>query len=395
LDLGAERAGFDVVLALDTDAAAVATYRANLGAKANCADVSTYDAHRLPGRIDLLLGGPPCQGFSTAGTKRPDDPRNFLWRNYVEVLRRARPAAFVMENVLGFLQHQLQFTHALREACGDAYAVVFRKANTQFYGVPQHRYRLFVIGIRRDVSRNVPWPQPAVREEWGYRKLHGGMISIQEALEDLGPAGFKTKDSLMEPGVPDHVAVPLEPLHASICAHVPNGGSLKDIPPQHLPGTYSGRDRSGDPGWFWYYRKPLPRLPARTVLASLGPTLATIQAPDVEYRRQRGRFRWVPIAAEEHTDLDGYYTSPIAPRRLTLRECARLQSFPDWFRFHGSLAACHRQVGNAVPPEFARQLCAAIKAVLVGESCGKQGGHVLQPADIRSVHLARQFELEL
>ena len=370
LDLGAERAGFEVVLALDSDIHAVTTYGKNLAANAKCADVTTYSARQLPARVDLLLGGPPCQGFSTAGSKRADDPRNVLWRHYIHVLEKVRPAAFVMENVLGFLQYEAQFAQALREACGNSYGVTFRRVNTQFYGVPQHRYRVFVVGLRRDVGHSVPWPTPAIGEEWGYRKRLPGLISIQAALEDLGPADFGKKETVLDDGASDHVAIPFEPVHARICTHIPNGGSLKDVPPMRLPSTYSSRSRSGDPGWFWYYRKPLPELPGRTVLASLGPTLATIQAPDVEYKKEGGRYRWVPVVPNEHTDHEGCYTSPIPTRRLTLRECARLQTFPDWFQFHGSLIARHRQVGNAVPPEFARQLCTAIKAALDGELTG-------------------------
>ena len=105
-------------------------------------------------------------------------------------------------------------------------------------------------------------------------------------------------------------------------------------------------------------------LPARGVIASIRPIYATILAPDVAIKGQAGDWRWEAINPSDYLDRNDYYTSPVSPRRLTIRECARLQTFPDWFKFQGSPLQNHRQIGNAVPVQFARRLCEAV-AVLI------------------------------
>ena len=145
--------------------------------------------------------------------------------------------------------------------------------------------------------------------------------------------------------------------------HIPNGGSLKDIPDSCLPEPYAGRARTNG-GWTWYYRKPRPELPARGVIDSIRPIYATIIAPDVYVKGKPGSFHWEAVDRHTHTDKNGYYSSPVPQRRLTLRECARLQTFPDWFAFEGTPLQIHRQIGNAVPVEFARRLCEAVAQLI-------------------------------
>jgi DNA (cytosine-5)-methyltransferase 1 len=364
LDLGAERAGFDVLGAYDHDEDAVASYNANLSGKATCAEVEGLGKKALP-RVNLLLGGPPCQGFSTAGAKKENDPRNRLWEFYVHTLASVEPEVFLLENVLGFQAHEAEFRRTVAEATKGAYLVEFRKLNAQLYGVPQHRYRLFAMGVRRDFSASVPWPKTLVRDEWGYRKRIPGLITMREAIEDLGPPRLLGRRDEISDGS-DHVSLMLERNHEQIARHIPNGGSLKDIPANRLPRPYRGRPRDGDPGWFWYYRKPDPTLPGRTVLATLTPTFATALAPDVEYKRIGRRWVWSAVEAAPHTDTRGLYSSPVEQRRLSVRECARLQTFPDWFEWVGSAISRHRQIGNAVPCDLGLRLCEAIRSSLDG-----------------------------
>jgi DNA (cytosine-5)-methyltransferase 1 len=285
----------------------------------------------------------------------------------------------VLENVVGFLTHQYQFQAALRSACGDRYVTTFRKVNMQFYGVPQHRYRVIVIGALRDFGTDVGWPEPDCPEVGGYRRYFPSLISMKDALEDLGPASAVDRRAKDVRFGQDHVYVPFESRHYDICRHIPNGGSLKDIPDKYLPSQYAGRNRVRNRGWMQYYRKPLPDLPGRTVLASIGPTFSTIQAPDVNYHFKDGRWHWKCISPAGYTSRDGLYTSPVEPRRLTIRECARLQTFPDWFRFEGNVLSCYRMIGNAVPCEYARRLCVAIHRLISGEG-GPQGTQQLSLA---------------
>ena len=353
LDLGSILAGFQPVYAADHDSIAVDTYNSNIGDHAECVDLAESAIPDNASGVDLLLGGPPCQGFSSAGPKNTEDPRNQLWRHYLEYVEAWRPKVFLMENVHGFLREFPAFSQHVEDVLGGDYKVFCRRFVTQYYGVPQFRDRIIVQGVRRDVASGPNWPSPTSPEVYHYTKPFPTAISMSRALGDLGPVGGSGCSLL------DHESVPLNPGDSQIALHIPNGGSLKDIPDAHLPNTYAGRERT-DSGWTWYYRKPRPDLPGRGVIASIRPIYATILAPDVLVKGKPGSWRWEPIDPKEHTDRNGYYTSPVPPRRLTIRECARLQTFPDWFKFQGTPLQVHRQIGNAVPVEFARRLCKAV-----------------------------------
>jgi len=207
-------------------------------------------------------------------------------------------------------------------------------------------------------------------ETFDYTGEFAGMISMREALQDLGPARNAT--DRFGDGEQDHVFVSLATEDAAIAVHIPNGGSLKNIPDRHLPDLYAGRAR-GIRGWTWYYRKPRPQLPGRSVIASIRPIYATILAPDVWCEARKGGWAWSHIPPSEYTSTDGLYTSPVPPRRLTVRECARLQTFPDEFRFCGTLLEKHRMIGNAVPCEFSRRLCDTLRKLLDGEIAAPEG----------------------
>ena len=368
-DLGASHAGFTLVGAYDSDPIAIETYRRHVSPHAEVCDLAHEDVTRLPKRIDLVIGGPPCQGFSSAGSKTHDDKRNFLWTAYLRVIAHVRPKAFVFENVYGFVREYEAFSTALTRELDDEYAFSYRRMNAEYYGVPQARRRLFIVGIRRDISTRVPWPKPLIPEISNQRKEGGwnvvpGMISMDTALADLGPATASSNLHERIWGNP-HEYVELERTHALIAPHVPNGGSLRRIPNAHLPQTYQGR-RVTHTGWPWYYRKPDPRFPGRTVTALIGPTYSEILAPDVVPVYVGNRWRWDVVDPVEHTAADGLYTSPVAQRRLTVRECARLQTFPDEFEFFGTMKEKHRQIGNAVPVDLARLLCSAVADALNG-----------------------------
>lgn len=365
MDLGAELAGFDIVFAADADPLAIETYNLNLRGRAQERDLSQPFAHLLPRDVDLLLGGPPCQGFSSAGSKKISDPRNQLWKAYLEAVAESRPKVFVMENVTGFGRELSAFIDAVHNETSDAYLIRERDVVTQFYGVPQFRHRKIVIGVRRNLNLGWPWPTPVAEEHHDYTRASEGLISLQHALSDLGPpADF---NRLGTDDGSDHICVPLAGNDLEIACHIPNGGSLKDIPDSKLPPPYAGRERAGVRGWQWYYRKPRPHLPGRTVLASIRPIYATVLFPDVWLEETTGGWAWKPVPREDYTDRDGYYTSPVPPRRLTVRECARLQTFPDSFRFSGNVLDKHRQIGNAVPVEFSRRLCDAVRRMLDGD----------------------------
>jgi DNA (cytosine-5)-methyltransferase 1 len=358
MDLGASLAGFSWIYSADNDPSAVASYKRNVDKKIELVELSCSAIdHSLRG-VDLLLGGPPCQGFSSAGPKNADDPRNKQWHHYLEYVRAWEPKVFLIENVPGFKKEFSAFAQAVESELQGRYRLFSRRFITQYYGVPQFRDRLLIQGVRSDIARGPSWPEPTSPEVFSYTQQFETAISMSEALQDLGPP-----DASYSRSASDHWGVPLGAVDSSIGIHIPNGGSLKDIPDKHLPAPYVGRPRTNG-GWTWYFRKPRPELPSRGVIASIRPNYATILAPDVFVKGKPGAWRWEPVDQRDYTDKNGYYTSPVAPRRLTMRECARLQTFPDWFEFEGSPLQIYRQIGNAVPVEFARRLCEAMARLI-------------------------------
>ena len=357
LDLGAILAGLRPIYAADHDGVAVDTYRNNIGNHACCVDLAKSKISREFAGVDVLLGGPPCQGFSSAGPKNAQDPRNKLWQHYLEYVRAWQPKVFLMENVPGFRREFSAFAKKAETVLSGRYKLFCKRFVTQYYGVPQFRDRLIIQGVRNDVAHGPAWPSPTSPEVWNYTKRFPTAISMSLALGDLGPSNTNLSCNS------DHRPVPLGEGDDLIARHIPNGGSLKDIPDSDLPEPYSRRERTHG-GWTWYYRKPRPELPARGVIASIRPIYATILAPDVYVKGKPGAWRWEAVDRHAHTDKKGYYTSPLPQRRLTVRECARLQTFPDWFRFEGTPLQVHRQIGNAVPVEFARRLCEAVSRLI-------------------------------
>ena len=365
LDLGAAIAGFETIYAADSDPIAVATYMTNVSANAECIDLSISEISPVAKGVDLLLGGPPCQGFSSAGPKKKEDPRNKLWNHYLEYVKSWKPKVFLMENVYGFLREFPAFSEKAQIILDGKYRLFARRFVTQYYGVPQFRDRVIIQGVRRDVASGPLWPEPTAPEFYHYTKPFHSAISMVRALEDLGPANASS--GLFA----DHISVPLGATDLAIARHIPNGGSLKNIPDDYLPKPYSGRVRTSN-GWTWFYRKPRPEMPGRGVIASIRPNYATILAPDIKNNKTRAGTNWELINPLQFTDKNGLYTSPVEPRRLTLRECARLQTFPDWFRFSGNPLDIHRQIGNAVPVEFARRLSESAASLIIHGDNAKQ-----------------------
>ena len=191
LSLGLEQAGFDVVLAVDRDGYHVATHERNFpSGLAICASVSDLNGEKIRGllgtdrEIDLVAGGPPCQGFSHMGTRDVLDPRNTLVNEFVRLVLELRPKAFLMENVPGMQSGATAaiFEHALgrweSEEPGYAITTPVRTLNAADFGVPQSRERLFVLGIRRDIASHASYPTEPSPEQ-------PRRPTVDEAIGDL------------------------------------------------------------------------------------------------------------------------------------------------------------------------------------------------------------------
>jgi DNA (cytosine-5)-methyltransferase 1 len=364
LTQGFRDAGFDVTFAVDKDATAMATYRANhpdtttyLGSITELTPAQILDL--AGGHVDVVIGGPSCQGFSTAGRKngwvREDDERVHLWTHMLDVVEHLQPKAFLMENVPGLVYwREGEFgERIIRRFERLNYHVSHKILLAADFGVPQRRRRLFMVGLRGQGLFDFPepthhggWRRDRLAEADAERRRLGLMrhISCWEAIGDLPSIGSG-------PGAPemprtasratpfvrairngtetvrDHEVAPLSEDQQALVRHVPPGGTWRDVPPHLLPDRFRGMRRTD----------------STNLLGRLDPSL-----PSYTMTTQ---FTNVTVGCNTH---------PFEPRSLSVREGARLQTFPDTYRFRGSVASRARQIGNAVPPVLAHALAFAI-----------------------------------
>lgn len=322
LDLGFAQAGFEVLWANDSDPFAVETYRDNLGPHAVCGDVLETPLPDV--QPDVVIGGPPCQGFSVIGRMRGDDPRSRHVFHFLDVVGQLQPEAFVMENVksLGANPRWAPLRARLHERSAElGYETRLVLLNAADFGVPQARERMFLLG-HRDGLPDAPEPTTA-----------GHPVTVREALADLPRFG--------EPGNDTVTGARVVPSRFPVMRPSAHAGSL----------LFNG---SGRP-------LHLDR-PAKTLPASMGGNATPIVDQD---ELDHGADPWV---VEYHRHLiDGGAPRSSAPsrlRRLTVEEAAVLQSFPLGYRFSGARVAQYRQVGNAVPPKLAEAVALAVRATL-------------------------------
>jgi DNA (cytosine-5)-methyltransferase 1 len=308
---------FRSVLAVEADPGAAATYRGNFEtpvAEARIEDVASFPA------ADVVIGGPPCQGFSPLNRAAVGFERRGLWREYLRALEDVRPDAFVMENVPELLR-SAEYVEFRGNAEEIGFVVEGRILNAADFGVPQRRRRAIVIGVRGEVPR---WPV-ATHDEPGWVTFREAVAGLP--LEPDGVAWHRGRNPRPE-SVRRYQAVP------------PDGGDRFAM--------QANLDRAG-----------LGDLVPRCWREK--PTGTT----DVF-----GRLWWdrpaLTIRTEFYKPEKGRYLHPSADRPITLREAARCMSFPDDFVFpeHQSMSSVARQIGNAVPPLLARRIAEAVAASL-------------------------------
>jgi DNA (cytosine-5)-methyltransferase 1 len=323
LDLGFRQAGFDLRWANERDCHAAQTYRANLGEHIVEGDLLGVT---LPtDKIDVVIGGPPCQGWSRMGRMDPEDARSQHVHHFMDVVAEMQPEAFVMENVAHLSEsprweqvREKLLNRARTELGYRTEIIVLDAAN---FGVPQSRRRMFMIGLLR---ADPPTPR---RTTVGYPKTVRQTLALLPAFGRAGNDTFCTARV-----VPAKVPV----MRPSAF----NGALL-------FNGSGRPLDLNG---------------PARTLPASMGGN-ATPIIDQVEL--EESAQPWV-AAYHEHLAAGGepYSEAPPRLRRLTVEEAAALQSFPSDFSFQGPVSARYRQIGNAVPPRLARAVARALLKAL-------------------------------
>ncbi len=352
LSLGLEDAGFRVLVGADSDASAVETHVANLGGLGYQGDLSDPEdfldhlsAWGIRG-VDLIAGGVPCQPFSRAGRSKirslvdagqrsADDPRAQMWRSFIEIVGELRPSAVLLENVPDLAVWDeggvlVGFCESLRDLGYRPRATIL---NAYEHGVPQHRSRLFIVAL--SPGAQFDWPQseprsPTVRQAIGDLPVVGP-AQREERIRYGGPRTALQR--LLRTGVPkgdrgviyDHITRDVREDDAEAFALLPEGG------------TYD-------------------QLPAR---------LQRYRADIFSDKYKRLEWGGLSRSITAHIARDGYwYIHPDQHRTLSVREAARIQTFPDWFRFSGQPSLRYRQIGNAVPPLLARTIAESVHRAL-------------------------------
>lgn len=333
LSLGFENCGFEVVLANEYDASIAEAYIRNR----NNPRMIVNDITKLPieeiflplrGTVDLVVGGPPCQGFSQKGKRKSiNDPRNFLFKYFVDVVAAVQPKYFVMENVPNLLTAEGGFfKNEIISLFSDlGYALTSDVLCAADYGVPQYRRRAFFIG-KRTTGEGVKFPQKVSKKVTIWDAISdlaylnsGEGAEIQEyitmAQSDYQNLMRKDSELLYNHVATNHSRTALERLRM-----IPPKGGKEYLPEEHLTKSiYSG-------------------------------TWCRMDADDAS----------VTITTRFDTPSSGRFTHPFLNRAITVREAARIQSFPDSFHFFGTKTSQMKQVGNAVPPLLAQAIAQAI-----------------------------------
>ena len=348
LSEGFRLAGFQILAGNDIDRHAAGTFAASHSeGQFLSGPIEDIAAHEFlcatglnRGELDCLIGGPPCQAFSVYNHQRGlHDKRSGLFYEYLRIVEGLMPMWVVMENVTGITSagdgRAVEEIHSGLSALG--YDVEARILRAEEYGVPQERRRIFFLGNRGGVP--IAWPEPT----------HGpglspfvtvwdaiGDLPLLENGEDAGrPLPYRTSPAndyqamlrRNSARVTNHAAPRLAPINLERMKHIPEGGSWRDIPVDLLPAGMK-------------------------------------KARRCDHTKRYGRLRKDGLASTVLTKCDlhwGAYIHPEQDRVLTVREAARLQSFPDWFAFSGPRTEQYVQVGNAVPPLLGLKVAESIR----------------------------------
>ncbi|MEE3776343.1 DNA cytosine methyltransferase [Campylobacter sp. CX2-4080-23] len=314
LDLGFKKAGFKIAYANEFDKSIWATYEKNHNAILIKKDIRDIKSSEFEGEFEGIIGGPPCQSWSEAGTlKGIDDYRGKLFFEYIRILREKQPKFFLAENVAGMLfnRHSKAVENILKlfKECG--YNVFVNLVNASDYGVPQDRKRVFYIGFKKSLKVDFKFPLPTTKEK---------KLTLKDAIFDLQDSAKPALDKNK------------------------SNQNLEILNHEYFIGSYSTifMSRNRVRGW---------NEPAFTIQASGRQCQLHPKAPKMEFiEKDRRKF----VTGKEYLY-----------RRLTIRECARIQGFDDKFEFiYSNLNDGYKMVGNAVPVNLAYEIAKDIKKYL-------------------------------
>lgn len=311
LDLGFQIAGFRIMIANEIDAKICPTFRANFpDVHLIEGDIRKLSPSDFPDDIDGIIGGPPCQSWSEGGKQLGlDDERGKMFLTYIDFIQAKQPKFFVIENVKGILgdKHFQTFMKMLDQLKNAGYVVHYQLMNAMDYHVPQERYRVFVVGIRRDIDVNYQFPQPD----------NSCFIALRQAIGDITE----------EPR--EYTSERVDTRYDKLLNHDVYMGPFDE--------RFMARNRVR--GW----NEVSYTMQAKARNCPLHP-----QAPKMVY-----------VSRDKQIFRPGYEH---LYRRFSVRECARIQTFPDGFRFiYHDVCDGYKMVGNAVPPRLGRAIALSVK----------------------------------
>lgn len=329
LSCGLELAGLRCILGIDADRYAMETFKENhKDAQVYCGDVSKLSAKALKEllsnqEVHVVVGGPPCQGFSTVGLGNPEDLRNKLFMEFVRLVKLTNPQFVVIENVTGMLAKKNEKTlkAIFKKFATLGFHMDVQVMSSQNYGVPEKRRRTILLGTRCDV----PIAFPTLSHDTIIAKTMRPAVTVGEALSDL-----KTKSGAIFNHDIDQAQVK-SPIELKRLKHVPEGKGIR------------------------YKKDELAYLPKALRLGVNWEEMRENRFRQAKYQRLDRQLPSPTIMTHRHS-----YYHPVEHRYLTQREAAKIQSFPNDFVFKGPLSAQWRQIGNAVPPLMAKAIGKAI-----------------------------------
>jgi DNA (cytosine-5)-methyltransferase 1 len=364
--LGFHWAGFRTAVAIDHSAVAVETLEGNFsdhGIKALVRDLASFKPRDLEAYLmriderasfDVIVGGPPCQGWSSVGRgkmrslrtpggrrQEDSDPRNELYKNFLEYVRYFKPPVAVMENVPGMLSHNGKnvATYVAESLDAVGYTVTWAVLNASEFGVPQVRERLIFVGIRNDLNITFDFPKTrTVRDRQIYPE-----VTVREAIGDLPIIRNGTREWVRE--------YKTDASKLSGFAKRMRRGADRDVIFDHVCRTQNDQDLEAfrlmrEGGKYVDLPKRLKRY------------------RDDIFKDKYKKLKWDAPSwtVTAHLSRDCYtHIHPSQARTISVREAARLQSFPDCFYFAGAMGAKFQLIGNAVPPLLAERIAAAIR----------------------------------
>ena len=382
LDLGFIQAGYEVVWANDFNPDAVVTYKKNIGDHIICGDITKIKSSEIPDNFDVLLGGFPCQGFSIANSKRNmGDSRNFLYLEMLRIIKDKKPKFFVAENVKGLLS--MEKGRVINMIVNDfsklGYKVDYKLLRASDYGVPQHRERVFIIGNRIGVEN--PFPKIShgisnnlfetnLKQFVSVKEVVGHLAETRISIKPLKINGKTIYNHIARTNVHDEFWGRKHPINQhEICDYLKywrdkSGWSTKKVD-EHFGYAYTAGhwfrkdNNSGsipNPKDWWELKKILKF--------------------DNKYDKAVTELELKPITFEQSLRINnwdnpsdtitatGPEIHPNKERRMSVRECAIIQTFPDDFIFEGALGSMYKQIGNAVPVLLGKKVAMEIKKKL-------------------------------